>query len=135
MSNDKYIKNRKIVYQCSYCGTQYVNVDNCPNCNASTADSKVLADNLDTMLTKDLEEQRTEVVKKSKFTAYMVATVIHMCSCGALMGFLLCPIMLIVHLVYFIVKRKMPHPVVIIDASLSLIMTIVIICVLPTMLD
>ena len=27
MANDKYVENRKIIYECAYCGNQYVNLD------------------------------------------------------------------------------------------------------------
>ena len=92
MSNDKYIQNRKIVYQCSYCGTQYVNRDNCPGCGATSAASTVLADNLDTMLTTDLEQQRTEVGKNS----YLIVTGVHMLFCCTLIGLTTCPLMILV---------------------------------------
>lgn len=131
MANEKYIQNRKIVYECSYCGTKYVNVDNCPHCNATTAASKILSDNLDTMLTTDLEEERTQVVKKGTSSAYFLFTVIHMFSCAALVGFLVSPLMLLTHLVYHIAKRKKPEPIVIIDGALCLLLTILLIIVLP----
>ena len=135
MTNDKYIQNRKIVYQCSYCGTQYINADTCPACHATTAASTVLADNLDTMLTTDLEQQRSEVVKKGARSAYLTFTIIHMCSCAALVGFLVSPLMLLIHLVYHIAKRKKPHPVVIIDGGFCLLLTIILIIVLPDILS
>ena len=116
MSNDKYIQNRRIVYQCSYCGTQYVNRDNCPGCGATSAASTVLADNLDTMLTTDLEQQRTEVTNNT----YLVLTGVHMLFCCTFIGLITCPFVLLVHFVYHIAKRQKPHPLVIVDALVCL---------------
>ena len=135
MANNKYIENRKIIYQCSYCGTQYVNADTCPSCHATTAASFVLADNLDSMLTTDLEQERTEVVKKGALSAYLIFTIAHMCSCATLIGFLLSPLMLLIHLVYHIAKRKKPHPVVIIDGSFCLLILFILIFVFPDILS
>lgn len=135
MANDKYIKNRKIVYQCSYCGTQYVNVDNCPSCHASTATANILADNLDVMLVNDIEKEHAEAVRKGALSTYLLCTVIHMCSCAALIGFVVSPLMLLIHLIYHIAKRKKPHPLVIIDGMFCLLMTIIFICVLPDILS
>ena len=126
MANDKYVENRKIIYECAYCGNQYVNVDSCPGCGASTATAKVLGDNLDIMLATDLEQQRTEIAKKGAFSAYMIFTVVHMCSCAALVGFVFSPLMLLIHLVYHIAKKKKPHPVVIIDGIFCVLMTIIL---------
>ena len=126
MSNDKYIQNRKIVYQCSYCGTQYVNRDNYPGYGATSAASTVLADNLDTMLTTDLEQQRTEVGKNS----YLIVTGVHMLFCCTLIGLTTCPLMILVHLVYHIAKRKKPHPLVIVDSLICLTFTVLLILVI-----
>ena len=132
---NKYIQNRKIVYQCSYCGTQYVNVDNCPNCHATTAASDVIADNLDTLLATDLEQERTEVVKKGALSTYVIFTIIHMCSCATLIGVLVSPLMLLIHLVYHIAKRKNPHPIVIIDGGFCVVILIILIAVFPDILS
>ena len=134
MVNEKYIQNRKIVYECLYCGTQYVNEDVCPRCYATSAVAKVLEDNLDTMLATDLEEQSTKVVKKGAFSVYLLFTLAHIFSCGTLVGFLVSPLILLIELVYHIVKRKKPNPFVIVDGVVCLLFTIILIIVLPEFL-
>lgn len=35
------------LYKCSYCGSQYRDVDKCPNCSASTTESIILGNNIE----------------------------------------------------------------------------------------
>ena len=133
--DNHYIRNRKIVYQCSYCGTQYVNAEKCPGCNASTAESEVVADNLDAMIVTEIEQEQAQLAEKRTNSVYLYLTVAHLLSIAALVGFITSPLALIVHLVYHLAKRKKPHPVVIVDFLFSLLMTVIIVLVLPDMLD
>ena len=130
-----YIKNRKIVYQCSYCGTQYVNVENCPGCNASTAESKVIADNLDAMIVTEIDQEQAQLAEKRTRSVYLYLTVAHLLSIAALIGFITSPLVLLTHLIYHLAKRKKPHPVVIIDGLFCLLMTVILVFVLPDILD
>ena len=127
MSNSNKQK-RKIVYRCSYCDTLYENADICPGCNAPTAESVAVADNLDTILERDITNERTDFINKGTYSAYTIISIIHLLSCGAfLFGFIVSPLMLLVHIVYHLVKRKKPQPVVIIDIGACLLMTILFI--------
>lgn len=130
--NDKYIKNRQIIYQCTYCGTKYVNVNNCPNCTATSAASVIVADNLNNMLVSDLDRERKEMAETSKKSIYMIITIAHIFASFALVGILLAPQMLIVHLFYHIIKRKKPEAYVIIDSVICVLLTILIIYILRT---
>lgn len=127
--NSNNLQKRKIIYKCSYCETVYENADICPGCNASTADALVVSDNLDAVLEKDIANERTELIDKGTYSTYTVITILHLLSCGAFVGFLVSPLMLLVHLVYHLVKRKKPHPLVIFDGVFCLLMTILIVCV------
>ena len=133
--NDNYAQKRKIVYQCTYCETKYVNRDNCPGCNASTAYSNILADNLDAVLTDEVKEESAKLVEKGVVNTYLIFTIIHLCSIAALVGFVVSPLMLLIHTIYHIAKRKKPHPVVIIDMGFCLLMTIIFIVALPSILS
>lgn len=133
--DNNYVQKRKIVYKCSYCGTTYVNRDNCPSCDASTAESVAIADNLDNIIADDIVNERTQIIKKGSASVYLTITTIHLLSCTALIGFALSPIMLLVHLICHISKRKKPHPLVIIDGGFCLLLTVLIIIVLPDILS